>query len=191
MAEKDRDLTLQARLQNEGDLIFSWMAEGARRSYARDHVLPEAMAVLSGTAEYRESQDLLGGFLEQEMTFGAGLMIRRSALTDALNEWLKAEQGMTYRWTTPNVTTELTQREDALRVSLQRVNGEFQWVGMNLRALVSTPAADFSNVRQLRSPAEDAPVNAAAAAQPALAATGTDTPVPLAGQTDDDSERSL
>jgi P4 family phage/plasmid primase-like protien len=191
VTEENRDRTLQARLQNEGDLIFSWMAEGARRSYARDHVLPEASAVLSGTAEYRESQDLLGGFLEQEMTFGSGLMIKRSVLTDALNEWLKAEQGMTYRWTTPKVTTELTQRKDALKVTLQKVNGEFQWVGMNLRSEVATPAANFDNVRQLRASAADVSVDSATAAAPALAPTGTETPVPLAVQADDDSERSL
>lgn len=191
VAEENRDRTLQARLQNEGDMIFSWMAEGARRSYARNHVLPEVSAVVTGTAEYRESQDLLGGFLEQEMKFGSGLMIKRSVLTDAVNEWLRAEQGMTYRWTTPKVTAELTQRKDALKVTLQKVNGEVHWVGMNLRSEVAPPAANFGNVRQLRSPGEDASVDSATAAAPALASTGTDTPVPLAVQADDDSERSL
>jgi P4 family phage/plasmid primase-like protien len=188
VSEENRDRTLEARLRNEADLIFSWMAEGARQSAARGHVLPLASAVLTGTAEYRESQDLIGGFLDQEMVFDAGLSIKRSDLTESLNEWLKSEQGMTYRWTTNKISVELGQRKDALNIHLQKLNGEYQWVGMNLRAIAGNQAADRSNVRELRPTAAVAPAPAAPAQPVELAATGTDTPSAPTVQIDTEEE---
>ncbi|GAA1134229.1 phage/plasmid primase, P4 family [Arthrobacter flavus] len=167
--EEDRDRTLPGKLWVERDLIFSWMAEGARLISEKGFVLPRIAAIDSATDRYRQDQDLLGSFITEQVVLDPNHKVKRSTLTEAIGEWLKAEQGLLKPWSTPHISKELTQRKDKLGIQLAKVNGEFHWLGMGLRAAVGAPGTDRSNVRELH------PVMEAARHEPPpLAATGTE-----------------
>lgn len=88
LAEQDKNLA-DTLVETEGPRILNWMVEGARQYLA--HGLGEfPVVVKQATAEYVESEDLLGQFVEEACVLGEGFEDTRKNLFQAWRGWCVA-----------------------------------------------------------------------------------------------------
>lgn len=90
----DGDPTLRQRVEKDPDVhtaVLAWLVEGARRWYAGGRIMPEPPAsVVSTTARWRESNDVLFGFAQEHVTADPDRHVMSQELLAEFNEYLKA-----------------------------------------------------------------------------------------------------
>lgn len=82
-----RDPDLKEKLDSELPGIVAWAVRGAIKWYT-DGLQPPA-AVASALEEYKAENDLVGRFIEECCTVGAGLTEKAGGLLEAYNDWAK------------------------------------------------------------------------------------------------------
>ncbi len=90
----DADGTLRQRVKTDPAVhtaILAWLVEGARRWYALGRIMPESPAsVNADTRRWRESNDVLFGFSQENLTADPGNHVMSQELLAEFNEYLKA-----------------------------------------------------------------------------------------------------
>jgi putative DNA primase/helicase len=84
--ECDKDLPDKLAAEAEG--ILAWMVRGCLE-WQRDGLAPPE-EVEKATGDYRESQDVVGSFLEEACTFGQEYRVKASALAAEFKKWCEA-----------------------------------------------------------------------------------------------------
>jgi len=84
--EKDRDPTLKEDIKGEGPGILNWALEGLRRLRERGHFDVPAV-IEDATAQFREHNDIVGQFVEEECITGDGLEVKASRLYSEYKAW--------------------------------------------------------------------------------------------------------
>jgi len=68
VAPQDRDPMLAEMIAaEEGPAVLAWLVEGARRFYANGQRFTECEEIEEETREYLEEEDILGGWLEENV----------------------------------------------------------------------------------------------------------------------------
>ena len=119
------DEALPGKLAAEASGILNWMIKGCLEWQAFGLQTPEK--VYQATAEYRESEDVLGRFIEERCMIGAGYHVSRSELYATYIDWAKA-----------NGERELTNINFSRKIGERgftgsKVNQARTWEGIGLR----------------------------------------------------------
>lgn len=91
------DPTLRLRLKEDPQALeaaLAWAAEGARRWYERDRIMPEIPErVERDTTAWRMESDAVLAFVNQHLEFDLDTCIAGSELRSVFNEWMTKEKG--------------------------------------------------------------------------------------------------
>ena len=80
------DKTLLDKLKAEGEGILAWMVEGSRRWYLEGlGTVPE---VTEAAADWKSSNDVLQGFIEERCVVGPNVRVKVSALWTEYQDWV-------------------------------------------------------------------------------------------------------
>lgn len=101
-----RDTGLRDKLKAEGPAILRWCIEGADMWQRRGLDVPEK--VTAASAEYFDSEDTIGQFIDQEINLVEGFFEKSTDLHRRFVQWIEA-QGMS-AWTQNTVIKELRGR---------------------------------------------------------------------------------
>ncbi len=104
---QERDPDLADKLRAEWPAILQWAIEGALQWQEQGLCAPESVEAAS--AEYLESEDLLGEFITERLQGAPDGFISTRELYDAFREWCDA-RGMRSPWTQHALTRALTER---------------------------------------------------------------------------------
>ena len=120
-----RDTALQDKLKAEGPAILRWCIEGADQWQRRGLDVPASVAAAS--AEYFDSEDTVGQFLEAEVDCVEGSFEKSADLHQRFTQWIE-KQGMA-AWTQNTLIKELRGRG----FSDAKSNGHRGLKGLRLR----------------------------------------------------------
>jgi P4 family phage/plasmid primase-like protien len=84
---------LERLLEDSGGVILRWMAEGAGMYIAAGRRLPPCGAVEAATAKYKEDNDWLSQFLDENCETGDTLSVGAGELYDSYHQCTKAASG--------------------------------------------------------------------------------------------------
>lgn len=113
-APHEQDKRLGARLLEEAEGILAWAVRGAREWYASG--LREPAAVQTASKEYRETSDVLAGFLPGLWEHEEGSMVLAQDLFHSFQAWADEENHQDLRrWSRKAFYTALTERGLAKR----------------------------------------------------------------------------
>jgi putative DNA primase/helicase len=126
--EAERDPELRSKLRGEMAGILRWAVEGCL-AWRRDRLTPPA-PVISATDEYRASEDVIGGFLE-ECTI-PGDRVAQPALYEVYREWAQREGEKPVPGKTFGAALE------ARGLERKRSNGRTWVLGISLRPATAT-----------------------------------------------------
>jgi len=84
--EPERDKHIKDRLRNEWPGILNWLIEGCQK-WLTESSLAEPEIVRIETAQYRNEMDVLGDFLDDCCTIGAGLSVGVTELYESYKVW--------------------------------------------------------------------------------------------------------
>lgn len=129
------DLSMPAKLRAEFPGILAWCVRGCLEWQAKG--LEEPDAVTAATSEYRDEQDVLGGFIEDRCIVNRSARVKASALYAAYKQW--SMDGSEFTMTQTAFGTAIQERG----ITKERSNG----IWYNGLGLVASPeretAGDF------------------------------------------------
>lgn len=85
------DANLADELKGEAEGILAWAVDGAKRVAAGEPEVPTA--VQAAVSEYKEEQNTLGQFVEEECKIDGDLRVGKTLFYDALNAWSRGRCG--------------------------------------------------------------------------------------------------
>ena len=126
--EDEQDPDLAGKLREELPGILAWAVEGCRQW--RDRGLGTCPAVAAYTNAYRQEQDTLKQFLEDECEIGSGSEVTKSQLYERYRTWAESngDNPMSHK----RLSMQLQERPDGI-CEVRRHRGERWWIGLGLR----------------------------------------------------------
>lgn len=82
---ENRDEQLVRKLMLEGSGVLNWALDGLRDWRQHDLMIPDA--IRDATASYREDEDILGDWLDEECEVGRGLFEKKVHAYASYHEW--------------------------------------------------------------------------------------------------------
>lgn len=126
--EAVRDTAILAKLAGQGPGILNWMLQGCAEWQKRGLGAPEAVKM--ATADYRESEDDLGQFLDLHCKRSASVSIPKAHLYSAFKAWMLS-QGTAERFI-PGIKR-FGKRMARPGISEERRDAERRWLGVCLK----------------------------------------------------------
>ena len=128
--EDEQDPDLPAKLAEELPGILTWAVEGCRAW--RENGLGTCAAVEAHTAEYRNDQDVLQQFIEQECTIGKGLAVAKKDLYARYKTW--SDENGEHPITQRKFSTNLREKVPEVHESRVGQNRNRAWTGIETQS---------------------------------------------------------
>lgn len=138
--ERQIEKGLDQKLQNEASGILAWLVRGCL-AWQNEGLNPPA-SVLAATAEYRDSEDILGEFLNEEMELSPANSIKANDLYKEYKKWASDNGYM------PVSRTRLGKKLKNRFEDRRKADGIY-YIGIGYRT--STPEYDWLNTQAMES----------------------------------------